>query len=332
MALTSKDVASRAGVSQTTVSRVIRGDRYVAPDTRTHVLAVMEEMGYVSNSGARAMRTARSGSIGIVTSEIQNPYFPVLLDELTRAANAAGLHAVVWNDASDESELASKALASGAVDGVIFTTAREGMTGMERLAASGAPVVLCNRAPLNAEADVVMTDHAEAARQAARYLVGHGRRRIAAVYGASNTFASALRRNAFESEIAALGVELPDAMTRQGVTSYEAGHDAVADLLCLGPDVDAVFGSSDVLAFGALEALRAAGCRVPEDVWVMGIDGLHSAEWGIFDLTTMEQDVAAIARDTVATLSARIDDPTMRRQVRLHPSRLVVRGSTAHAE
>lgn len=329
MTMTSRDIAVRAGVSQATVSRVLNGSDKVSPDTRRRVLGAMTEAGYVPNSRARAMRTSRTGTIGLVTSEIQNPFFPYLLDELTRASAEQDIHAVVWNDASTDSRIAADALASGAVDGLIFTTARAGMTGIDRLVAQGAPIVLCNRAPVDSAADAVMNDHEEAARQAARYLISHGRTKIAAIFGASNTFASELRRDGFLTETNALGYSVRGSHTRQGQTTYEAGRHAATDLLARHPDIDTIFCSSDILAFGAIESVRKSGRRVPEDVWVMGIDGLRSAEWGVFDLTTMAQNVHAIAHDAVSTVLARITNPGGERVLNLHAPELLVRGSTA---
>lgn len=329
--LTSRDVAARAGVSQATVSRVMNGSDKVSDETRQRVLRALEETGFVLNSRARAMRTARTGTIGLVTSEIQNPFFPYLIDELTRAASELGMRAVVWNDASPDADVAVEALASGAVDGLIFTTAREGMPGLGRLIAQHAPLVLCNRAPVDSAADVVMNDHAASAREAARYLIGHGRTRIAAVFGAADTFATPLRRTAFLAEAEALGVVVPPERVRQGPTAYDAGREAAADLLAVDPEIDTLFCSSDVLAFGAIEAVRRSGRRVPEDVWVMGIDGLRLSEWGVFGLTTMQQDVRAIARDSVERLVDRISEPSRDRVLRLHRPTLVVRESTAHA-
>lgn len=331
-ALTSRDVAARAGVSQATVSRVLNGSSKVSAETRDRVMRALEETGFVLNSRARAMRTARTGTIGLVTSEIQNPFFPFLIDELTQAASELGLRAVVWNDSTPTSDIAVDAIASGAVDGLIFTTAREGMPGLEQLIAQKSPLVLCNRAPTDSAVDVVMNDHLGAARTAAQYLITHHRRRIAAIFGAQDTFAGPLRKRGFLTEVAALGDEVPETRVRQGPTSYDTGRTAAMDLIAAQPDIDTLFCSSDVLAFGAVEALRRTGRRVPEDVWVMGVDGLRLSEWGVFSLTTMQQDVRAIARDAVERLIERISHPSAQRSLSLHPATLVVRESTAFAD
>lgn len=326
MAITSRDIARAAGVSQATVSRVLNGSPRVTEETRARVVAAMEAARWVPNAQAKAMRTARAGAIGIVTSEIQNPFLPFLLDELTRVAREIGVNVVVWNDDDPEMPLATAGLAAGTVDGVMFTAARTGSSGIDRLIDRGVPLVLANRADADSDADVVMTDHRGTGERAAQFLLEHGRREIAAVFGPDDTFASPARAEGFRAAMGRAGAEL--VFSSHGATSYETGFQATRSLLAHGTP-DAIFCSSDVIAYGALDALRDAGVDVPGRTWVLGIDGLPMSSWRAFDLTTFEQDVRVVARTAVELLLARIDGDASEPSHTLVPATLVERGSTA---
>lgn len=325
--VTSRDVARRAGVSQPTVSRVLNGVTTVAPDIRDRVLAALEETGYVPNAQAKAMRTSRSGAIGIVTTEIQNPFLPYLVDALTGAARERDLTTVVWNDPDPRNPMAAAGAASGIVDGVLVTAARHDIDGAMAMAERGFPVLLCNRAPENAGVDVVTTDHVGSGAASATYLVEHGRRDIAAVFGPPDTFASPARERGFRSSLEEHGVDLPEHRVFSGATSYEAGYHAARTLFS-GDHPDSIFCSSDIIAYGVLDALAEAGISVPDDVWVCGVDGLPMSGWRSFNLTTQAQDIPHIATQAIDALASRIGG-NRAEPIRIElPTSLIVRGST----
>lgn len=304
--VTSHDVAKHAGVSQSTVSRVLNNNGKVAPDIRTRVLASLEATGYVPNAQAKAMRTSRAGAIGIVTSEIQNPFFPYMLEEITRVARTRNLNVLVWNDSNPDVPMASAGIASGAVDGVLFMAAKEGTRGIAAISRRGFPVLLCNRGPDDATTDVVTSDHYHSGYMAANYFLENGRENMAAVFGPDDTFASPARARGFRAALAEAGVKLRDGRTFSGPTAYETGVEAMTQLLN-SPDLpDAVFCSSDIIAYGAMDTLRGAGLSIPDDLWVVGIDGLPMSGWRSFDLTTQRQRVDSIAEAAVDTILERI--------------------------
>lgn len=327
---TSRDVARAAGVSQATVSRVLNSSKPVSEDVRARVMQALESTGYVLNAQAKAMRTSRSGSVGLVTSDIRNPYFPLLLDELTRASNDLGLKAVVWDDRAADGKDSIEAYASGSVDGLILTSLRIGSPEVDELRRRGAPFVLCNRAPADVPADVVMADHEDMAYRITRYVAQAGRTNIAAVFGERDSVATPFRRRGVERALAEHGMDLDVSHVRDGRTAYETGKAAALDLLSSGVVFDTLICTSDVLAYGALDAMRQRGLRVPEDVWVTGVDGLPMSAWGALDLTTVEQNIPEIAQRSVAALAARIDGDRSPFFRDLIESTLVIRGSTAH--
>lgn len=328
--VTSRDIARRAGVSQPTVSRVLNGVATVAPEIRDRVLAALEETGYVPNAQAKAMRTAHSGAIGIATTEIQNPFLPYLVDALTSAARERDLTTVVWNDPDPRNPMAAAGAASGIVDGVLVTAARHDIKGVTAMAERGFPVLLCNRAPENAGVDVVTSDHVGSGAASATYLVEHGRMDIAAVFGPPDTFASPARQRGFRMALEQHGVCLPDRRVFSGATSYETGYQAAKTLIHASLP-DSIFCSSDIIAYGVLDALAEAGISVPDDVWVCGIDGLPMSGWRSFDLTTHAQNIPDIAAQAIDALASRIGGDSSA-PIRLElPTAPVIRGSTAYS-
>lgn len=325
--LTSRDIARTAGVSQATVSRVLNGSPRVSEDTRRRVLEAMHNASYVPNAQAKAMRTSRAGAIGIVTSEIQNPFLPYLLDELTRVAREVGVTVVVWNDDDPHMPLATAGVGAGTVDGILFTAARRDTVGIDRLIERGIPLVLCNRADIDAAADVVMSDHYQTGRRAAEFLIERGHSRIAAVFGPPDTFASPAREAGFRAALRDADITLNPANITRGRTSYTTGYDAAHELLEHGAP-DAIFCSSDIIAYGALDALRSASIDVPGQTSVIGIDGLPMSAWHAFNLTTFEQDVHAIAAAAINRLLERISGDHSPPQRTLVPASLITRGST----
>lgn len=327
--VTSRDVARVAGVSQATVSRVLNQPHLVDPKTREKVHNAFHTTGYVPNAIAKAMRTSRAGTIGIISSEIQNPFLPLLLDELTRAARRRDVNVVVWNDDDPLAQMAIAGLGSGTVDGLLFTAARTDSPGVMDLISRGVPVMLCNRASLDAGADVVMSDHYGSGYAVGTYFAGHGHQKVAAIFGPPDTFASPARQAGFRQALADAGVELPDHRVTEGATSYETGYAGAMTLLEQTDPPEAVFCSSDIIAFGALDAFRARGVRVPEDMWVAGIDGLPMSGWKAFDLTTWAQPVEQVAQTAIDVLLDRISGRRDELRKVALPTQLVARQSTA---
>lgn len=329
--MTSRDVARVAGVSQATVSRVINQPHLVDPATRDRVQAAFDETGYVPNAIAKAMRTSRAGTIGIISSEIQNPFLPLLLDELTRAARLRHVNVVVWNDDDPAAPMATSGVGSGSVDGLLFTAARANSPGIDNLISRGVPVMLCNRASLSSRADVVMSDHYGSGYAAGSYFVAHGRRKLAAIFGPPDSFASPARQAGFRKAVLDGGLDLPDSRVSEGTTSYETGYAGAMRLLDHRDPPDAVFCSSDIIAYGALDALRERGIGIPDDVWVAGIDGLPMSGWKAFDLTTWRQPVQQIAQQAVDVLLDRIGGRRDSLERIALPTELQPRRSTAFA-
>ena len=331
-AVTSHEVARLAGVSQATVSRVLRGSSRVTEATRARVQVAATTLGYQPNAAARAMRSRRTGVVGIVVDRITNPFYPQLLDELGRSLEDGGLQLILWDASHGDGERAAlDALEQRLIDGLLFTTVTSPAPHVEAAIAGGAPVVLLNRNLRGVASDLVDTDNAGGAFAVARYLAEHGRRHVALVGGPDATSTARERQAGFLAGVAEYDLELPAARVRPGDFSHASGVAALTELLGQDAAPDAVFCVNDLTAMGVLDAARQHGVRVPDDCWVVGFDDIEMAGWPAYDLTTAHQPVRAMAQEGIALLLRRLSEPAAEPEHRRLATGLVVRGSTAHA-
>lgn len=328
--LTSRDIAMLAGVSQTTVSRVLSGSPRVRDATRTRVLDALERTGYVPNNAARVMRTGSTGALGVVVARLTNPFYPQLLDALGDAVLTRGLSMSLWAADAGRELAALEAIRGGAVDGVLYTTATRNSLSLQAALRARAPVVLVNRTLTQVPCDMVSTDNRAGAALGARHLLDGGRHRIAVIGGPQETSTAREREAGCRAALADAGRPLDDGYCVRGEFSHAEGHAALLSLLDRPQPPDAVFCVNDVIALGALDAARSRGVRVPEDLWIVGFDDIEMASWEAFSLTTVRQPVAGMAATAVDYLLERIAGaaPAAFRHARL-PAELVVRGSTS---
>lgn len=326
--VTSRDVAHRAGVSQATVSRVLSAAPNITAETRAKVHAAMETLGYVPHAGAKAMKTRRTKTLGVVVDDITNPFYPEVLDELTHELDQAGNRVVLWNVRGGSHHDALKAIREHAVDGVIFTTATEESVELQTALEKDSPIVLINRVVAGLDCDQVASDNISGGAAVAEHLVRHGRTRAVFIGGTHGASTSRDRREGFLARMSELGHPLPADQQFQANFSHDLSGLITADLLCREQPPDAIFCANDFMAFGALDALRREGRSAPEDCWVIGYDDVDMASWPAFDLTTVRQPIREIARAGAHMLLDRLAAPGLPPQRQTFPSQLIVRGST----
>ncbi len=318
------DVAAVSGVSRGTVSRYLNGGHNVSPSAAKAIRRAIQETGYVVNQHARSLVTHRSRSVAFVLAEPQrrlfeDPNFNALLHGATQALAEHDYVLVLTIAGSvEDRKRVSRYITSGHVDGALLVSSHDGDPLIEELRGWEVPVVTIGR-PLGHEGEVpyVMAQDREGARQMTRHLLGTGRHRIATITGALDTSGGIDRLEGFR-EIAG-----PDAPAVEGHYTLSGGTEAMRRLLAEHPDLDAVFVASDLMASGALIALREAGRRVPEDVAVGGFDDSPIATSTRPMLTTIRQPWARLSREMVNLLLAVIDgaDPS----AIILPTELVVR-------
>ncbi len=331
MNLTLEDIGRLAGVSRSTVSRVINGSTSVSVDVRDRVQDVIRRTGYTPNAAARSLVSGRSGVIGLLIpsrlhSIFEDPYFPRLIQGISAASNQSGTTVSLFlsQDEAEESELYMRVIRSGFVDGLIITATRMGDPLVARMAVADVPVVMIGRPDIDGTS-YVDVDNRGGARRAAAHLAGLGRRRIALVAAPVNTVAGLDRLNGFVDGLASSGLALDPDLRADGDFTEASGYRAMRQLLRMRPD--AVFAGSDTMAMGVLRALREEGVRVPHDIAVVGFDGLTASEHSVPPLTTVRQPVAQTGARAVHILNELVSGTATSPVVEIVPVELVVRES-----
>lgn len=305
-----EQVAARAGVSRATVSRVVNGFSNVDPVLRERVERAVDDLGYQPNQAARSLVTRRTDTVALVAAEpagtvFGDPFFGDVVRGVTQEATAAGLQTSLFMTASAaDLDRVAKYLASAPVDGVLVVAEHSGHDPLPgAMAAAGVPLVIGGR-PLQPGLDVpfVDNDNAGGARAAAGHLVDGGRQVVGTVAGPPDMAAGIDRLAGFR---AGLGRAYRAARVEHGDFTVEGGEAATARLLERVPDLDALFAANDLMALGALRALRRAGRRVPDDVGVVGFDDVPMAALADPPLTTLRQDSVLQGRTMLRMLLAR---------------------------
>lgn len=332
MPATIVDVAARAGVSTATVSRVLSGSAAARPATRERVLAAARDLAYRPSGVARALQRSQTRTIGLLITDIENPFYPQIVRAAEDEAHARGLGLLLCNAADDPGrELAYlDLLLDRRIDGLIVASARAIRRHARQLADVDMPVVLVNAATRAGGLSGITADHRRGALMAAEHLLALGHRRIGLVTAPANRAAAArLRRAGVADALRAAGMDPGSLLVAEGDERIAGGITATSELLATRQRPTAIVCYNDLTAIGALQAVRAAGLRVPEDVSVVGFDDIELATWTDPGLTTIRQPTDEMARWAVGRLAATlrgitIDDAS---QVILEPS-LIVRGST----
>jgi LacI family transcriptional regulator, repressor for deo operon, udp, cdd, tsx, nupC, and nupG len=334
MAVRLRDVADHAGVSVKTVSNVVHGHPAVSRPMRSKVQASIEALGYVPNISARSLRTGRSGLIGLAVPRITDPYFCDVAAAVIDAAAARGLSVLVEQTGGEFVRENDVLLGRRPtiVDGLILSPISVSQAALDE-ASPGVPLVLLGEHLLASQRSRVAIDNVAASAQAVGHLLRLGRRRIVAV-GAKrgSTAATAeLRLAGYRRAMTEAGVERDGALeVATDDFTRAAGIRAVDDLVAAGTDFDALFCFNDLLALGAMQALRRHGLDVPGDVAVVGVDDIDEGRHSDPDLTTVAADLTVLAAAAVDSLVRRLDDPASPDGDSIVvPHRLVVRGSTA---
>ena len=327
--VTSLQVARRAGVSQSAVSRVFTKGGSASPETVEKVRRAAAELGYRPNVLARAMITGRSRIIGLVVAYLENYFYPAAVEQLSVALQEQGYHVLVFMAAPSVGDLdkVTQEILDYQVDGLILASVLMSSDLAARCAGHGIPVVQFNREGQDPGLSSVTTDNHAGGLAIARHLLAAGHRRLGYIAGTEGASTQAAREAGFRAGLAERGISL--AARAVGNFRHD-GAAAAARAMFDRPDrPDAVFVCNDYMAFAVMDVLRAElGLSVPDDVAVAGFDDVPIAAWAAYDLTTFRQPLDRMVSETVRTLVDRIEDRAAPpRSVQLAGA-LVRRGST----
>jgi DNA-binding LacI/PurR family transcriptional regulator len=320
-----------AGVSRSTVSRVLNGGRHVRPEAISRVDSAVGALGYSVNQAARNLASGRTGSVAFVISEqsehlFSDPNFGAIIRTFSRELGRRDQHLLVTTaqDYGEETFLGDY-LTAGHVDGALFALPREGEQLLDRLARGSVPVVVLGR-PLGYEQVLswVAVDDEAAAFEAVTLLLDQGRSRVGTITGPLNTSSG---RDRLEGYRRAVGTSQPPDLVTGGDWSPASGRAAALRLLAADPQIDGLFVASDLMAREAMAVLKESGRRIPEDVAVVGFDDSAAAVQADPPLTTIHQSFEQSAAEAVRILSELIAAPGSGPQHVLMPTRLIRRKS-----
>ncbi|MFE9823223.1 LacI family DNA-binding transcriptional regulator [Streptomyces sp. NPDC005791] len=321
------DVARRAGVSSQTVSRVSNGHTVVSEETRERVLTAMKELNYRPNSAARALKSGKFRTLGVILFTLATTGNVRTLEAISASAADEGYAITLLPVASPTStgvRGAVTVLGEQVVDGIIVIMEVRLLDAAISLPPHTHVVVADSDA--GDRYSVVDTDQSGGARAAVRHLLDLGHRTVTHVAGPVESFAAQRRAHAWRQTLEDAGRPVPPPVDGDwtAASGYEAGLTLAADPACT-----AVFAANDQMALGVLRALQERGRRVPEDVSVVGFDDIADSASFLPPLTTVHQDFAEIGRQCVDGVLRQIRNETTERGTTLVPTRLVVRASTA---
>ena len=322
------DVARLAGVSSQTVSRVSNGQANVDEATRARVLDAMQTLGYRPNGAARALKSGRFHTIGVIMTTLQTLGNIRTLDavatEAVHADNAVLLMPIPDPTLRSVSG-AYQRLSAQAVDGAVIILEARFLDRAEFALPPGIPVVVIDSGA-GPGYTVVDTDQALGARQATAHLLSLGHRRVWHIAAPETSFSAAHRSESWEGTLRAAGIEPPPLL--RGDWTAESGY---RHGLALGrrDDVTAIFAANDEMALGAMRALHELGRAVPGDVSIVGFDDMDGAASFWPPLTTVRQDFATVGRLSIRKLLDRVADPASPPDTTVVPTDLVIRASTA---
>ncbi|MFN0193084.1 MAG: LacI family DNA-binding transcriptional regulator [Aestuariivirga sp.] len=325
MAITLKDVAKRAGVSESAVSRAFTQGASVSQKMRKKVEKVALELGYAPNALASSLTTGRTRLIGFVSNNFHNPFFLEVFDRFTKGLQAKGLKPLLVN-LSDEPtpEGPLRMLKQYSVDGIIVASSTLPPSFDEAFSAAKLPLVYSfGRAVTTPDVNFVGVDNWECGRLAARTLAARGYEQIAFLGGPKRATSTQERRGGFLEECSK-HKHVSATVSYSKTYSYEGGRAEMLRLLQEKP-AEAYFCGDDVVALGALSALQDKNIKVPETVGLLGLNDMEMAGWDNFSLTTIRQPITEIVNASIELMVAMLEQPDRLPEMRLFPCRLVER-------
>ena len=331
---TLEQVAALAGVGRGTASRVINGGEKVSERARQAVEDAIEQLGYVPNAAARALVKRRTDTVALVIAESEErvfgePFFAGIVRGIGSALGAVDRQLVLLlAQASERRGGLDRYLTRQHVDGVLLLSLHDDDELPDRIRAHGVPIVVGGRAREDITDGFVDVDNQQGAGLAVAHLVERGRTRIATIAGPADMVAGSSRYQGYVAGLAAAGRAVDERLVERGDFGQQSGADAMRALLDREPELDAVFCANDLMAVGALQVLRDAGRRVPEDVAVVGFEDAPIAQSTHPPLTTVHQSPEEMGREMVALLLETMAAPELDHPGRMLTTRLVVRDSS----
>ena len=319
---TIRDVARKANVSVASVSRALNGLDNVSDDTRARVAEAVRELGYVPHAGARSLSLARTHAVGVVLPDLHGEFFSEIVRGMDREAGNRG-YLLLLSTLHPGHGMSVLGALRGRVDGLIVMAPHLDGDALGAALPKGIPSVLLNTRGVSGDHPAIHIDNATGVRAVMGHLIGLGRRQFVHIAGPQDNIDAQERADAFRKAAEEAGCHF---RIVEGDFSEESGEAAVAKLLADATPFDAIFGANDNMAIGALQALRSAAVRVPEDVAVAGFDDIPLSRH--VGLTTVRVRIAELGERAIACLVDGLESKRFDCSEENHEPELVVRSTT----
>ncbi|MBK8034819.1 MAG: LacI family DNA-binding transcriptional regulator [Chloroflexi bacterium] len=330
--VTITDVARAAGLSVATVSRVLSGYEFVKESTRTRVMEAVEQLGYVASLPARSLAGGRSRTIGVLVPNLDVGYVGTVTQGIDQALSKANCDLVLYtshHQATKEIYHVS-AIANGITEGLLLVAPQFTSAYLDMLRERGFPYVLIDQTDANNNSDVVESTNYQGAYEATRHLCQLGHTRIAFIVGELSVWSAVERLRGYKAALADHQIPLVPELILQGDYQQQTGYEVTKQVLNnVNPPPTAIFACNDISAFGAMDAAREHGLRIPDDISIIGFDDIPQASLVYPKLTTVRQPLQQMGQVAAEMLVERIMDPSrLPRRVTL-ATQLVIRDSCA---
>ncbi len=324
--VTSTDVAKRAEVSQSAVSRTFTPGASVSKKTREKVTKAALELGYRPNALARAVISGRSKLIAILVAYLDNQFYPIVLEKLSRSLQAEGYQVLLFMTEPGKQDDVVLQILQYQVEGIIMVSATLSSNLAKECAETGIPVVMLNRYVATSSASSVTSDNIEGGRMIADFLVRGGHERIAYIAGSEDSSTNRDREAGFYKGLAEHGMTASGRSV--GGYSFEGAANAARELFSRDEKPDAVFVANDHMAFSVMDVIRDEfNLNIPHDVSVVGYDDVPEASWQGYSLTSVSQSPDMMIDKAVGILLEQIEQRAVRKRAAVLPTKLMVRQS-----
>lgn len=324
--VTSIDVAKRAQVSQSAVSRTFTAGASVSVKTREKVTKAAAELGYRPNALARAVISGRSKLIAILVAYLDNQFYPIVLEKLSRSLQEQGYQVLLFMTEPGKQDDVVRQILQYQVEGIAMVSATLSSNLAKECAETGIPVVMLNRYVATSPASSVTSDNIEGGRMIADFLVRGGHQRIAYIAGVEDSSTNRDREAGFYRGLAEHGVTA----FGRGVGGYtfEGAAKAARELFGEAEKPDAIFVANDHMAFSVMDVIRGEfGLSIPDDVSIIGYDNVPEASWQGYSLTSVTQSPSIMIKTAVGILLEQIEQRAVKKRAAVLPTKLIVRNS-----
>ena len=330
-AVTIKEVAKLAGVSISTVSRVINDKSGVTPDTQARIEQAISQLNYRSNSIARALRINSTKTIGFIVPSVENPTFGILAKAIESTANEYGFSTILCNSEGQiEKEVHYlRLLLEQQVDGILFNALGLYDERFSKILGSDTPIIVIGRKVPGFPTANITTDNREGARRAVSYLINSGLKHIAFIYGQFESVTAIEDRfNGYRNALVENGIPFRQELVMDTEPSFDSGAKAVQKLLDSNIQFDGIFASNDLIALSCIQQLDLRGLRIPTDVSVMGYDRIPFSQMRYPKLSTVDSKLTVLGQEAVKAIIELIRSKSgSRSEIIIQPS-LVLGGTT----